>query len=151
MHEKMNQPPICKINISASYIQRHPCRIATHSSSSSLRGLMIENLPKEAARQVAFRELQGEGPGMRDEASARRPTKTLDGATVSAHSPGTPGGHERMALLALENLHLSFGGVAALAGVSLEINAGDFFAIIDRKSTRLNSSHGYISYAVFCL
>ena len=28
------------------------------------------------------------------------------------------------------------------------INAGEY---IDRKSTRLNSSHGYISYAVFCL
>src|SRR2546422_3398148 len=26
-----------------------------------------------------------------------------------------------------------------------------FTATIDRKSTRLNSSHGYISYAVFCL
>src|SRR5687768_18222174 len=25
------------------------------------------------------------------------------------------------------------------------------FAVRDRKSTRLNSSHGYISYAVFCL
>ena len=25
------------------------------------------------------------------------------------------------------------------------------FNVIDRKSTRLNSSHGYISYAVFCL
>src|SRR2546429_2610426 len=25
------------------------------------------------------------------------------------------------------------------------------FALRDRKSTRLNSSHGYISYAVFCL
>src|SRR2546429_4462796 len=25
------------------------------------------------------------------------------------------------------------------------------FPFIDRKSTRLNSSHGYISYAVFCL
>src|SRR2546422_4489780 len=24
-------------------------------------------------------------------------------------------------------------------------------ALLDRKSTRLNSSHGYISYAVFCL
>src|SRR2546429_6680317 len=24
-------------------------------------------------------------------------------------------------------------------------------AMLDRKSTRLNSSHGYISYAVFCL
>src|SRR2546429_3170848 len=26
-----------------------------------------------------------------------------------------------------------------------------FYARLDRKSTRLNSSHGYISYAVFCL
>src|SRR2546422_7389921 len=25
------------------------------------------------------------------------------------------------------------------------------FGVADRKSTRLNSSHGYISYAVFCL
>src|SRR2546429_6446731 len=35
--------------------------------------------------------------------------------------------------------------------------AGSYFwwltpiTIVDRKSTRLNSSHGYISYAVFCL
>src|ERR1041385_2473202 len=29
------------------------------------------------------------------------------------------------------------------------VGAGTFIA--DRKSTRLNSSHGYISYAVFCL
>src|SRR2546422_7827649 len=28
---------------------------------------------------------------------------------------------------------------------------GDSFNDEDRKSTRLNSSHGYISYAVFCL
>src|SRR5256884_3920046 len=26
-----------------------------------------------------------------------------------------------------------------------------FYDLLDRKSTRLNSSHGYISYAVFCL
>src|SRR2546429_5291019 len=29
--------------------------------------------------------------------------------------------------------------------------AGLVVALLDRKSTRLNSSHGYISYAVFCL
>src|SRR5687768_10386786 len=29
--------------------------------------------------------------------------------------------------------------------------AGDESQPLDRKSTRLNSSHGYISYAVFCL
>src|SRR2546429_2762814 len=28
---------------------------------------------------------------------------------------------------------------------------GDTTRHLDRKSTRLNSSHGYISYAVFCL
>src|SRR3989449_4009037 len=28
---------------------------------------------------------------------------------------------------------------------------GERAAVRDRKSTRLNSSHGYISYAVFCL
>src|SRR5687768_17911704 len=28
---------------------------------------------------------------------------------------------------------------------------GNFVKTSDRKSTRLNSSHGYISYAVFCL
>src|SRR5687768_17730321 len=38
-----------------------------------------------------------------------------------------------------------FGGV-------LEIKEHDVQVTIkDRKSTRLNSSHGYISYAVFCL
>src|SRR2546429_2950343 len=30
-------------------------------------------------------------------------------------------------------------------------NDAAFEDAIDRKSTRLNSSHGYISYAVFCL
>src|SRR2546422_3080839 len=37
----------------------------------------------------------------------------------------------------------------------LEHPAGFYYAALpgfqDRKSTRLNSSHGYISYAVFCL
>src|SRR2546429_5924960 len=33
----------------------------------------------------------------------------------------------------------------------LELRMTYRFEIRDRKSTRLNSSHGYISYAVFCL
>src|SRR5687768_17777251 len=37
------------------------------------------------------------------------------------------------------------------AGRSADANCGYRFALQDRKSTRLNSSHGYISYAVFCL
>src|SRR5205809_5870528 len=33
----------------------------------------------------------------------------------------------------------------------LTVSAGQTHNKRDRKSTRLNSSHGYISYAVFCL
>src|SRR5205809_5775686 len=42
---------------------------------------------------------------------------------------------------------------AAYRGHLLTYHGGDLpgFHSQDRKSTRLNSSHGYISYAVFCL
>src|SRR2546422_7289773 len=38
-----------------------------------------------------------------------------------------------------------------LALAEAERLAAEASAKLDRKSTRLNSSHGYISYAVFCL
>src|SRR2546422_7632645 len=38
-----------------------------------------------------------------------------------------------------------------LQGATFEILEMDGRRVGDRKSTRLNSSHGYISYAVFCL
>src|SRR2546422_2164709 len=43
--------------------------------------------------------------------------------------------------------------VLALEVVPLVLGCGDAVSRVqvDRKSTRLNSSHGYISYAVFCL
>src|SRR3989442_8616936 len=40
------------------------------------------------------------------------------------------------------------GGFSSATGIN---NAGDVVGIVDRKSTRLNSSHVRISYAVFCL
>src|SRR3989449_1962641 len=33
----------------------------------------------------------------------------------------------------------------------IDVHRAVVHAVVDRKSTRLNSSHGYISYAVFCL
>jgi len=50
-----------------------------------------------------------------------------------------------MALLTLDGLHLSFGGVAALAGVSLEVNANDFFAIIGPNGAGKTSIFNCIS------
>src|SRR5687768_18332007 len=38
-----------------------------------------------------------------------------------------------------------------VVGIAERIVNANRFEALDRKSTRLNSSHGYISYAVFCL
>src|SRR5690348_18058954 len=62
-----------------------------------------------------------------------------------------------MATLLHENLHLMFNRVQAKHGEAARgILARNLFNSIDppardRKSTRLNSSHPSISYAVFCL
>ena len=50
-----------------------------------------------------------------------------------------------MALLTLENIHLHFGGVIALAGVNLEVNATDFFAIIGPNGAGKTSIFNCIS------
>jgi branched-chain amino acid transport system ATP-binding protein len=50
-----------------------------------------------------------------------------------------------MALLTVDDLHLSFGGVTALAGVSLEVDAGDFFAIIGPNGAGKTSIFNCIS------
>src|SRR2546429_6946646 len=71
----------------------------------------------------------------------RPPRSTLFPYTTlfrSDHLPGKTGapggiGHARI-------------GHAIGHGIELQAGGGT-----DRKSTRLNSSHGYISYAVFCL
>src|SRR2546422_4245188 len=51
-----------------------------------------------------------------------------------------------LGLLWLKGFTVGLGVVGSIAWS----NASSF-SFIDRKSTRLNSSHGYISYAVFCL
>src|SRR2546422_2872245 len=63
---------------------------------------------------------------------------------------------------AIAGIAIGVAGVVALGAMSERIvrfiEGGDRFVLgqisvagRDRKSTRLNSSHGYISYAVFCL
>src|SRR5256885_3983271 len=57
---------------------------------------------------------------------------------------------KNVCLLTVESRTLGVAGGGAGAGLGLDAN-GLTMVAIDRKSTRLNSSHLVISYAVFCL
>src|SRR3712207_6942963 len=45
----------------------------------------------------------------------------------------------------------AYGSGSAEVANLLQFHRVDYLAVADRKSTRLNSSHANISYAVFCL
>src|SRR5258707_8324814 len=47
------------------------------------------------------------------------------------------------------SLGISIGATALTGNIQLNLSAN--YWVVDRKSTRLNSSHANISYAVFCL
>src|SRR5687768_18126428 len=79
----------------------------------------------------------------------------LDSASPSASTISTC--PDRVAQFIKSNASLNkltdINAVSALriACSSESRNCVDIGQFVDRKSTRLNSSHGYISYAVFCL
>src|SRR2546422_6905684 len=62
-------------------------------------------------------------------------------------SPATTAVLERLGAGVLEHVE----GAAHAKLYGMKVVAPDGATTLDRKSTRLNSSHGYISYAVFCL
>src|SRR5947209_10521064 len=76
---------------------------------------------------------------------------------LSAATPGVPGGGADRLLVEGVEVGLVLGVLGSLAGalrrfVPEEIIVGlSRPGGVDRKSTRLNSSHANISYAVFCL
>src|SRR2546422_2418816 len=105
-----------------------------------------------------FERLVDERGGIDRDLLAHRPGRMLErfGHRRARDPLGTPGA-ERAARRG-ENEPRELGRPAprhALQdGAVLGIDRDDFAAALtrrDRKSTRLNSSHGYISYAVFCL
>src|SRR2546429_3549356 len=83
----------------------------------------------------------------------RPPRSTLFPYTTLFRSAQLPGGQRLrvdLRVLAVSGAHpaLPPGRVAPGGHIARDVAAHD---LADRKSTRLNSSHGYISYAVFCL
>src|SRR2546422_7014553 len=79
----------------------------------------------------------------------RPPRSTLFPYTTLLRSGGVHAG--QLAAEQLAHLRQVGGDAVLLPGELVDLALGGGAAALDRKSTRLNSSHGYISYAVFCL
>src|SRR2546422_5368840 len=75
------------------------------------------------------------------------PYTTLFRSDFARHGDGTFTERALEAGVALTDDGKHFAGM----GVDFGDYDNDGLPDLDRKSTRLNSSHGYISYAVFCL
>src|SRR2546422_5440147 len=81
------------------------------------------------------------------------PTNPKLRATFDAQAASTPDGKNFVAHLTGSN-EVPGHDTRAVGQVKFQLSADGTaleYRLIDRKSTRLNSSHGYISYAVFCL
>src|SRR5256884_3145595 len=101
-------------------------------ANRTVRRVEAEQLPVARARQHQL-PARGRAAGQRC-AGARAPQDT---------ARGDIDGHDVAAVA---------GGVNTIAGDrQADPEAQGHGLLVDRKSTRLNSSHGYISYAVFCL
>src|SRR2546422_7871774 len=84
----------------------------------------------------------------------RPPRSTLFPYTTLFRSPVEPHGAV-LRVLGSQEVHgqRAHGPLGHEGGPTLDDHPGEPrpVLVVDRKSTRLNSSHGYISYAVFCL
>src|SRR2546422_4412225 len=80
----------------------------------------------------------------------RPPRSTLFPYTTLFRSDLVPGAQAELRCLRIL-LDPPQRAVGVLRHLATATNWDALFIAADRKSTRLNSSHGYISYAVFCL
>src|SRR5438034_8783654 len=79
------------------------------------------------------------------------PRSTLFPYTTLFRSPRMPGIHFRLGRAIMQSSKETNAVEQALHEFELELEISPDNSDADRKSTRLNSSHTVISYAVFCL
>src|SRR2546422_1293955 len=105
-------------------------RVHTAGDLSQAARRERERAPDRVRLQGAAQARHG---GVRGKARGRGPKRVRDVLAQVARAPQVQRESERV--------------LVSLPDSGIEVESGEG----DRKSTRLNSSHGYISYAVFCL
>src|SRR2546426_4618079 len=128
------------------------------SDASTQRGIIC---PEEDAMpqpdghhaRLVYSVIRGASPGAATPEHVRRSWKRcVDEYGLDPESKAQPVlvSHQELLVRKEQNLELVSLADAEMAHLYRQL-AGSGHSIIDRKSTRLNSSHLVISYAVFCL
>src|SRR2546422_5632710 len=88
-------------------------------------------------------------------AATRANVRTAEAARAGGQAKALRVAFSGGAVMGLAVASLGLAGIGLVMRLWLGLATDDAgwraYSEIDRKSTRLNSSHGYISYAVFCL
>src|SRR5690606_18349431 len=117
----------------------------------------LPGLRREAADQGRHRVLGRVHEQVRHVREGRTGRREADPAVTRTTLRAAPPGARRLVnrllaiLVALVLWHLFARGPGSASGFPTPLESAESAAGLDRKSTRLNSSHVKISYAVFCL
>src|SRR2546422_1996917 len=127
------------------------------AADAAVEKLFLVRRPREACQPLGIGELRAEVSRLAQPELERR-ARTVGQLGREWTFQLVPGGANAQRIAA--GLELRRGEAEAALGVAHHADrdagaglprADDYTLEGDRKSTRLNSSHGYISYAVFCL
>src|SRR2546422_7421274 len=142
----------------ARYTQsvRHRQNLALDCCESTRSGSTLRNIQRRAGRAGFGADgsgcASGREPGGCEDVAVRTVTDLVDNDVADIRSIGYGDiVRHRATLSARVAGHEVRSGAECSVATLCHRNTRGYNSDGDRKSTRLNSSHGYISYAVFCL
>src|SRR2546429_5937488 len=140
---KMQRPPICvmmtaygSVDVAVEAMKRGAYDFVT-------KPLNLDQVEMLISRAVQGRKLEQENRALREQVDERYGLEKIWGDSRALHEV-----LETIKQVAPSSANVLIEGES---GTGKELAAHAIHNLRDRKSTRLNSSHGYISYAVFCL
>src|SRR5256886_8340085 len=137
---------------------RRPPRSTLFPYTTLFRSSLVQvrrgHLPPDSLRRRARRALAGteRRPAVPHGARLARMTKPLEVEGLGYDLPGRGKGERRKSRSLVRDVSFTVGAGETLVLLGRSGSGKTTtLKLIDRKSTRLNSSHSQISYAVFCL
>src|SRR2546429_8289395 len=140
---KMPRPPICIMMTAYGSVDVAVEAMKHGAYDFVTKPLNLDKVEMLISRAVQGRKLEQENRALREQVDERYGLEKIWGDSRALHEV-----LETIKQVAPSSANVLIEGES---GTGKDLAAHAIHNLRDRKSTRLNSSHGYISYAVFCL